>query len=187
MPRRGELSVFFSGWYLWPIEQRFTGKWNDAKLDQCLRTIRELERMLINDGAVIVKCWYHMAEKDQRRKLKSLARSDRDLGGVRVGQYSFDDETLAWILSLDEKALDSDALAFIDEIGRLELDHGVGLAPLIPLLAQPRRADTVVVVRGDLLDAMVARVVPAAPYVVTLDPTRRDAAWAELETLLFRP
>ncbi|HOP15492.1 MAG TPA: polyphosphate:AMP phosphotransferase [Gammaproteobacteria bacterium] len=77
MPRRGEISVFFGGWYLRPIEQRFNGEWDDAKLDQCMRGVRELERMLINDGAVIVKCWYHFSEKDQRRKLKALSRSDR--------------------------------------------------------------------------------------------------------------
>ncbi len=77
MPRRGEIGIFFGGWYLWPLEQRFTGRWEDADLDQCLRSIRELERMLINDGAAIVKFWYHFSEGDQRARLKTLARSDR--------------------------------------------------------------------------------------------------------------
>jgi polyphosphate:AMP phosphotransferase len=77
MPRRGEIGVFFGGWYLSPIEQRFTGRWNDADLDQSMRGIRELERMLIHDGAVIVKCWYHFSEKEQRRRLKALERNDR--------------------------------------------------------------------------------------------------------------
>jgi AMP-polyphosphate phosphotransferase len=77
MPRRGEIGVFFGGWYLQPIEQRFSGEWDDAELDQCLRGIRELERMLIHDGALIVKCWYHLSEQEQRDKLKLLARSDR--------------------------------------------------------------------------------------------------------------
>ncbi|MBT8430748.1 MAG: polyphosphate:AMP phosphotransferase, partial [Gammaproteobacteria bacterium] len=77
MPRRGDIGVFFGGWYQQAIEQGFTGKWSDADLDQYLRKIRELERMLIHDGAVIVKCWYHYSEKDQRERLKSLARSDR--------------------------------------------------------------------------------------------------------------
>ena len=77
MPRRGEIGVFFGGWYQHPIEQRFRGRWDDADIDQCLRSVRELERMLINDGAVIVKCWYHFSEKVQRKKLKALARSDR--------------------------------------------------------------------------------------------------------------
>lgn len=77
MPRRGEIGIFFGGWYLHPIEQRFSRLWDDADLDQCLRSTREMERMLINDGAVIVKCWYHFSEKVQRRRLKALARSDR--------------------------------------------------------------------------------------------------------------
>ncbi len=77
MPRRGEIGVFFGGWYLWPIEQGFAHNWGDADIDQCMRGIRELERMLIHDDAVIVKCWYHFSEKDQRKRLKSLERSDR--------------------------------------------------------------------------------------------------------------
>jgi polyphosphate:AMP phosphotransferase len=77
MPRRGDIGVFFGGWYQQAIEQGFTGKWTGADLDQYMRKIRELERMLIHDGAVIVKCWYHFSEKDQRERLKSLARSDR--------------------------------------------------------------------------------------------------------------
>jgi polyphosphate:AMP phosphotransferase len=77
MPGRGEIGVFFGGWYLWPIEQRFSGAWDDADIDQQLQGIRELERMLTFDGAVIVKCWYHFAEDVQRKRLKSLARSDR--------------------------------------------------------------------------------------------------------------
>jgi len=77
MPRRGEIGVFFGGWYQQAIEQGFTGKWSTADVDQYMRKLRELERMLIHDGAVIVKCWYHYSEKDQRERLKSLARSDR--------------------------------------------------------------------------------------------------------------
>jgi polyphosphate:AMP phosphotransferase len=77
MPQRGEIGIYFGGWYQRPIEQWYAGEWDDAKLDQSMRGIREVERMLINDGAVIVKCWYHFSEKAQRDRLKRLARSDR--------------------------------------------------------------------------------------------------------------
>jgi polyphosphate:AMP phosphotransferase len=77
MPRRGEIGVFFGGWYQQPIEEAFAGDWDEPDIDSCMRGIRELERMLINDGAVIVKCWYHFAEDIQRQRLKALARSDR--------------------------------------------------------------------------------------------------------------
>ncbi len=92
MPKRGEISVYFGGWYLHPLEQRFTGKWDDADLDQALRRIRELERMLINDGAVIVKCWYHLSEKAQRHKLKELARSDRSRWKMLPKKSKFGEE-----------------------------------------------------------------------------------------------
>lgn len=77
MPRRGEIGVFFGAWYQWPIEQGFIKNWSEADIDQCMRGIRDLERMLINDGALIVKCWYHFPEDVQRKRLKALERSDR--------------------------------------------------------------------------------------------------------------
>jgi polyphosphate:AMP phosphotransferase len=77
MPKRGEISVFFGGWYQWPIEQAFASDWDEPDIDSCMRRVRELERMLIADGAVIVKCWYHFSEEVQRQRLKTLARSDR--------------------------------------------------------------------------------------------------------------
>ena len=77
MPKRGEIGIFFGGWYQHPIEQGFANKWEDGDIDQCMRSIREMERMLINDGAVIVKCWYHFPESVQRERLKALARNDR--------------------------------------------------------------------------------------------------------------
>ena len=103
---------------------------------------------------------------------RTLARTDRDLGGVRVGPYSFDDQALTWALQRCQEALRGDALAFVDEIGRLELERGEGLAPLLPLLARPRPAHTVVIVRDTLLDELAARVAAAQPRVVTLQDTK---------------
>jgi polyphosphate:AMP phosphotransferase len=77
LPAAGEIAIMFSGWYLRPIEQRVLDGWDDADLEQELRRIREFERMLIVDGALIVKFWFHFSEKDQRKRLKSLTRDDR--------------------------------------------------------------------------------------------------------------
>ena len=81
------------------------------------------------------------------------------------------------MLSLCKDALKKNALVFVDEIGRLELNRGKGLAPLIPLLAQPRRGHTVVIVRDTLLDKLVAYVEPAQPRLVTLDDTAKVQSW----------
>jgi len=77
LPPRGEIGVLFGGWYLDPIEHRFRGECDDAALDAELSRIVDFERMLTQDGALIVKFWFHLSEKDQKRRLKELSRDDR--------------------------------------------------------------------------------------------------------------
>jgi AMP-polyphosphate phosphotransferase len=77
LPPRGTLSILFGGWYQAPIEHRFQGLCSDAELDAELNRIVDFERMLISDGALIVKFWFHLSEKDQKARLKTLSRDDR--------------------------------------------------------------------------------------------------------------
>jgi polyphosphate:AMP phosphotransferase len=77
LPPRGNLAVLFGGWYQGPIEHGFKGMCNDAELDAELNRIVDFERMLINDGALIVKFWFHLSERDQKIRLKELSRDDR--------------------------------------------------------------------------------------------------------------
>jgi AMP-polyphosphate phosphotransferase len=67
LPPRGEMAILFGGWYLAPIEHRFQGICNDAELDAELNRIVDFERMLIQDGALIVKFWFHLSARRTRR------------------------------------------------------------------------------------------------------------------------
>ena len=77
LPPRGNLAILFGGWYLAPIERRFQGLCSDTELDTELNRIVDFERMLINDGALVVKFWFHLSERDQKARLKELSRDDR--------------------------------------------------------------------------------------------------------------
>jgi AMP-polyphosphate phosphotransferase len=77
LPPRGEITILFGGWYMTPIEYRFQGHCTDAELDAELNRIVDFERMLIQDGALIVKFWFHMSEQDQKVRLQALSRDDR--------------------------------------------------------------------------------------------------------------
>lgn len=77
LPARGKQAILFGGWYQAPIEQRFRGLCNDVELDAELNRIVDFERMLINDGALIVKFWFHLSEQTQKTRLKELSRDDR--------------------------------------------------------------------------------------------------------------
>ena len=115
-----------------------------------------------------------------------LARVDRDLGGARVGPYSFDDRVLDWVVQRCERALDAaEGLVFVDEIGKLELCRDGGLARLIPLLARPREGMAVTIVRDFLLDDLAERLPNAEPQVVRVDAGSRERAWDELAGLAF--
>ena len=96
MPPRGEITILFGGWYMTPLEHRFQGHCTDAELDAELNRIVDFERMLIQDGALIVKFWFHMSEKDQKARLKELARDDRSRWKMNPAKAKFSEHYQAF-------------------------------------------------------------------------------------------
>ena len=94
LPPRGQMSVLFSGWYQSPIEYRFREKCNDAELDAELNRIVDFERMLTLDGALVVKFWFHLSEKVQKKRLKELARDDRSKWKMHPEKKKFSQQYL---------------------------------------------------------------------------------------------
>ena len=99
-----------------------------------------------------------------------LARTDRDLHGPAVGPYSFDPAALDWAVALLEEAVDAGhrspgRITFVDEIGKLELWRGIGLAPILPRLASGRGGAYLVLVRDSLLAELQARLEPVEQIV----------------------
>lgn len=123
MLRRGEIGVFFGGWYPWPIGRRFAGDWDNAEVDQYMSGVRKLERTLINDGAVIIKCWYHFAEDVQRQRLKALARSDLS----------------RWRMPPETSHFSEQYLHFEEMADRVVRSTNIGLAPWHVIEATDRR------------------------------------------------
>ena len=119
-----------------------------------------------------------------------LARADRDLGGPSIGPYSFDQAALDWAVTLIEHALCPPPqwacdLLVVDEIGKLELWQGVGLAPLLPRLAAGAVSRSLVLVRDSLLAELQARLQPVEQMVFGVsEANRRSLASLILETLL---
>jgi len=96
MPRRGEISILFGGWYLTPIEHRYQELCTDAELDAELNRIVEFERMLSQDGAVVVKFWFHMSEQDQKARLNELSRDDHSRWKMVPSKSKFSEQYQAF-------------------------------------------------------------------------------------------
>lgn len=77
LPARGEMAILFGGWYLAPITCRYRNHCTEAELEAELARIAEYERMLTADGALIIKFWFHLDEKEQKKRLKALAQDDK--------------------------------------------------------------------------------------------------------------
>ncbi len=69
MPPRGSIGLMFGSWYTRPIIDRVYERTSAAEYTSHLREIADLERLLTDDGAVIVKLWFHIGAKEQKRRI----------------------------------------------------------------------------------------------------------------------
>jgi nucleoside-triphosphatase THEP1 len=131
--------------------------------------------------------WGVDVETGERR---ILARTDRILGGPSVGPYSFDADALAWASAVIDRALQPATphpydLVIVDEIGKLELWHDTGLAPVLPKLATGAGARSLVLVRDSLLAELQARLSPAEQVVFAVKEENRGALAPQILTSLI--
>lgn len=72
LPPRGKIGIFFGSWYTAPIIDRVYGRNEGAQLDTQINEIRRFERMLADEGALILKFWFHLAKPVQEKRLSKL-------------------------------------------------------------------------------------------------------------------
>jgi len=132
---------------------------------------------------------------DERRV---LARTDCDLGGPRVGPYSFDADALSWATAVVLTALTSPLqaanmgeahprLVIVDEIGKLELWHGMGLAPVLPRLAAGEAARALVVVRDTLVEELQRRLGSVEQVIIRVSEQNRETLPTQILEALLQP
>ena len=74
LPPKGKIGIFFGSWYSAPIMNHVTGHTKNAELDQAMERIIRFEKMLTDEGSVILKFWLHLSEDAQHQRLKSLEK-----------------------------------------------------------------------------------------------------------------
>jgi polyphosphate kinase 2 (PPK2 family) len=74
---KGRIGVYFGSWYTEPIVGRVDKSVRSIDFERRLRQIEAFERMLVDDGALIVKLWFHLSKKAQKRRLHELMDDKR--------------------------------------------------------------------------------------------------------------
>src|SRR6478672_11735294 len=77
LPPRGKIGIFFHSWYSTPVLKRVLGKTRDADLDQSLDDIARFEKMLVAEGALLLKFRLHISKKRQKERLQELESNPR--------------------------------------------------------------------------------------------------------------
>lgn len=75
MPAKGTIGIYVGSWYSNPIAQRVFNKISSAKLKERLTQINELEQQLTDDNTLIIKCWLHLKQEQQKKRLKQLEKN----------------------------------------------------------------------------------------------------------------
>ena len=77
LPPKGRIGIFLGSWYTWPILNRVRGATKNAELDQSLERAKKLEKMLVDEGALVLKFWMHLSKDKQDKRLKALEKDPK--------------------------------------------------------------------------------------------------------------
>ncbi|MDC7711945.1 polyphosphate:AMP phosphotransferase [Vogesella indigofera] len=74
LPAKGRIGMFFGSYYSDALFNRVDSKINRDTFDKHLFDILRFERMLANDGVLVLKFWLHLSEDKQKKRLKLLEK-----------------------------------------------------------------------------------------------------------------
>ena len=70
LPTRGEIVLFDRSWYNRAGVERVMGFCNEAEYEEFMRQAPEFERHLVRSGLHLIKFWFSVSRKEQRRRFK---------------------------------------------------------------------------------------------------------------------
>ena len=77
LPPKGKVGIFLGSWYTWAILNRVFARIKNADLDQSMERTVRFEKMLTDEGALIIKFWLHLSKDKQEKRLKALEKNPK--------------------------------------------------------------------------------------------------------------
>ncbi len=75
LPPKGKIGILFGAWHTDPIVERVYGRIKRAGLDQAIDEILRFEKMLADEGVLLLKFWFHLSKRQQKKRLQSLEKN----------------------------------------------------------------------------------------------------------------
>ena len=77
LPPKGKIGLFLGSWYTWPLLDRVWGRIKRGDLAEHMQANARFEKMLVDEGALVLKFWMHLSRRQQKARLESLTRDPR--------------------------------------------------------------------------------------------------------------
>ena len=161
LPAGGEIALFDRSWYNRAGVERVMGFCTDYEYEEFLRTVPDLERMMISSGIILIKYWFSISDDEQYNRfmmrihdpLKQWKLSPMDLEARRLWEaYTKAKETMLerthipeapwWVVAANDKkkARLNCITHLLSQIPYQEIDH--------PVITLPKRVHNPDYLRG---------------------------------------
>ena len=77
LPPKGKIGIYFGSWYTDPIVDRVYGKTDNETLGYALEEIARFEKMLTDEGALVLKFWFHLSKEKQKARIEALEENPK--------------------------------------------------------------------------------------------------------------
>lgn len=153
LPPKGEVGIFFDTWYTAALDSFVEREITVDAFDGAISDAIRFERMLTNEGFVVLKLWFHVTKKQQRRRLRELSS----------------DKHTRWRVTRDDWTRLDHYDRITSAAGRALRTSSTDFAPWIIVPGKDERYRALMVGKA-LLDAMGNDDVASAPTETTLHP-----------------
>jgi polyphosphate:AMP phosphotransferase len=89
LPSKGRIGIFFGAWHHIPIVRRVMGEIDDGELAESIGEIQRLEKMLCDEGVLLLKYWFHLSKDQQRKRLRALEKDPRTRWRVTDTEWEY--------------------------------------------------------------------------------------------------
>jgi polyphosphate kinase 2 (PPK2 family) len=102
LPEDGQVALFDHSWYGRVLVERVE-KWVKRKVwRQAYEQINQFERWLTDDGQVLVKLFFHISRKEQRRRLERMARDPVERWKVEKQDFRRNKDYDRWVAAIED-------------------------------------------------------------------------------------
>ena len=102
VPNRGEMVIFDRSWYSRVMEERVEKAISEKEWRQAYRDIVEFERMLADDGTVILKFFLHIGKKEQKERFQALEKDPLESWRVTEADWTRHKKYDAYVEAIEE-------------------------------------------------------------------------------------